>query len=385
VKMLDEREGPVAPAERHLAFNTQPLRSRAAIVAAGPAANLLLAVLLYAAVNWIGMNEPRAVLVSPPAGSMAADAGLRGGELVERGSFDGEPMEPLESFDELRWLLTQGALDGRDVRLAAGGREAVLPLSKLQFREADEKLFNTIGITAPRTSPVIGEVKAGGAAERAGLRQGDRVLAIDGLAVVDGRHLREQIKASVAGAQGAEKTWRLRRDGSELELKVRPDAIDAGGTKVGRIEAFVGSPDDLVEVRHGPLEGLWRGAVRTSEMSLFTLRMLGKMVTLQLSWKNLSGPLTIAEYAGKSASVGLTYYLLFLAMLSVSLGVLNLLPVPVLDGGHLMYYLWEAVTGRGVSDVWLERLQRGGIAVLMVMMSVAIFNDVARQVARFFS
>jgi regulator of sigma E protease len=134
----------------------------------------------------------------------------------------------------------------------------------------------------------------------------------------------------------------------------------------------------MVTVRYGPIEGLRKGAARTWEVSLLTLRMMGRMVIGQASIKNLSGPLTIADYAGKSASLGLTQYLLFLALISVSLGVLNLLPLPVLDGGHLMYYLWEAVTGRSISELWMERLQRGGVAVLLVMMSIALFNDVAR-------
>ena len=134
----------------------------------------------------------------------------------------------------------------------------------------------------------------------------------------------------------------------------------------------------MTTVRYGPLAGLWNGAVKTWDVSALTLRMMGRMVIGEASVKNLSGPLTIADYAGKSASLGLTQYLLFLALISVSLGVLNLLPLPVLDGGHLMYYLWEAVTGRSISETWMERLQRGGVAVLLVMMSIALFNDVAR-------
>jgi len=133
-----------------------------------------------------------------------------------------------------------------------------------------------------------------------------------------------------------------------------------------------------VTVRQGFVDGVWRGVVRTWEMSALTVRMMVKMVTGQASLKNLSGPLTIADYAGKSASLGLTQYLIFLAAISVSLGVLNLMPLPVLDGGHLMYYLFEGVTGRPVSDLWLERLQRGGVAIMLMMMSLALYNDVAR-------
>ncbi|MHB1121252.1 MAG: RIP metalloprotease RseP [Ramlibacter sp.] len=384
VKMLDEREGPVDPAERHLAFNTQPLRSRAAIVAAGPAANLLLAVLLYAAVNWYGVQEPTPVLASPVAGSVAQEAGLRGGEQVQQAGFDGEPLRPLRSFEELRWLLTRGALDGRDVKLQftrsdeRGAREAVLALGTLPSREADAQLFRRIGILGPWTAPVIGEVMPGGAAARAGLQQGDRVLAIGATPVVDGQQLRELIRASAGAGQPAREPWRVQRDGRTIEVAVQPDAVRDGDKPVGRIGAYVGAPPQMVTVRHGPIDGLVKGAVRTWEVSLLSLRMMGRMVIGEASLKNLSGPLTIADYAGKSASLGLTHYLVFLALISVSLGVLNLLPLPVLDGGHLMYYLWEAVTGKSVSDAWMERLQRGGIAVLLVMMSIALFNDVSR-------
>jgi regulator of sigma E protease len=384
VKMLDEREGPVAPHERHLAFNTQPLKSRAAIVAAGPVANLLLAIVLYAAVNWYGVQEPKPILASPVPGSIADRAGLRGGEQVESAGFEGEALQPLRSFEELRWLLTRGALDGRDVRLqlALPGRgttaETVLALSGVESREADAQLFRKVGIVGPWTAPVIGEVIASGAAQRAGLRQGDRVLAVGPTPVIDGQQLRELIRGSAAGGQGLRQSWRLQRDGRTLEVPVQPDAVTDGDKTIGRIGAFVGAPPEFVAVRYGPVEGLWRGAQRTWEVSVLTLRMMGRMVIGQASLKNLSGPLTIADYAGKSASLGLSQYLVFLALISVSLGVLNLLPLPVLDGGHLMYYLWEAVTGKSVSDAWMDRLQRGGIAVLLVMMSIALFNDVTR-------
>ena len=383
VKMLDEREGPVAPEERHRAFNTQPLRSRAAIVAAGPLANLLLAVLLYAAVNWYGVQEPKPILASPVAGSVAQKAGLQGGEMVVQAGFEGEPMRNVDSFEDLRWLLTRGALDGHDVRLAVtsrqgGGRELLLGLSQLQASDADAQLFRKIGILGPYTPPLIGDVMAGGAGDKAGLRKGDVVLAVGGKPVVDGQQLFEVIRGSIDGGRSVSAPWQVRRGNDTLELQVAPQVVREGTASIGRIGARVGAPPAFVTVRYGPLDGLWKGAERTWEVSLLTLRMMGKMVIGEASLKNLSGPLTIADYAGKSASLGLTQYLVFLALISVSLGVLNLLPLPVLDGGHLMYYLWEGITGKSVSDAWMERLQRGGVAVLLVMMSIALFNDVTR-------
>ncbi len=386
VKMLDEREGPVDPAERHLAFNTQPLRSRVAIVVAGPAANLLLAILLYAIVNWNGIEQALPILASPVPGSMAERSGLKGGEFVTRASLEGDEMLAVQSFEDVRWLAMRGALDSRDLSLwvtdGPGGRsrEIVMKLREVGAREVDASLFRKIGITSPLTEPVIGEVMAGGAAAEAGLREGDVVLKVGALPVVDGQQLRELIRTATNPGAAGEQLWTIRRNKSVVLIHVRVRPTLENGQTVGRIGAFVGAPPAMAVVRYGPVDGLGKGISRTWEVSLLTLKMLGRMLVGEASFKNLSGPLTIADYAGKSASLGLNQYLLFLALISVSLGVMNLLPLPVLDGGHLMYYLWEGATGKAVTEAWMERLQRGGVAVLAVMMSIAIFNDLSRLI-----
>ena len=391
VKMLDEREAPVDAAQRHMAFNTQSLKSRAAVVAAGPAANLLLAVLLYSALNWYGLQEPKAVLASPVAGSVAEKSGLRGRELVQEIGFDGEDLQSVRSFEDLRWHLMQAALSGRNLRLIvrnsepiAGGseslaktREVLLVFQNFDATEVDAQFFRRIGIVGPWTEPVIGMVVPSGPASKAGLLAGDIVLRAGPTEIVDGQQLRQVIRASNSSA-ATPQTWRISRNAKTLELQIMPRFMLESKVSVAKIDASVGASPEFVTVRYDFLDGAWKGVVRTYESSVLTLKMLGKMLVGEASLKNLSGPLTIADYAGKSASMGLSAYLLFLAAISVSLGVLNLLPLPILDGGHLMYYLWEGITGKTVSEAWMQGLQRGGVAVLLCMMSIAMFNDVTR-------
>jgi len=422
VKMLDEREAPVPPDQLDQSFNRKALWQRTAIVAAGPLANLILAVMLYAAASWIGTDEPRALLSTPIAGSQAERAGVRAGDHVLRMAVGPDAdWDEVLSLTDLRWQLTRAALNGQDVRLElrrSGGTgidSVSLPLSELEATDADPGLMRRIGLGAPFAEPVLGEVVAGGAAARAGLRPGDRVLSVDGKSVNDAAALRATIRAAALEAQkpaeeatspvltpsapdsslaqdlsapdlpveavalppGSQR-WRIERAGQAMEVVVTPAIVDDRGQRIGRIEAVVGARVQMDPVQHGLVDGLLRGLDRTVEMGALTLKMFGRMLTGDASVRNLSGPLTIAEFAGQSAELGIAYYLGFLAVVSVSLGMLNLLPLPMLDGGHLLYYLFEGVVGRPIPDVWIERLQRGGLVVILMMMSLALYNDVAR-------
>ncbi len=381
VKMLDEREGPVEAHEADRAFNRQTVWRRFAIVVAGPVANFLFAIAVYAGLFMYGLPEARPVLGNPPEGSVAAAAGLRPGDTVR--AIDGEA---ITTWQELRWRVLQSALQRQPLRLELLDerghlRDATLDRRSFPADEVESDALERVGLRLyrPPLEPVIGQVVAGSAAERAGLAAGDRVLRADGKPV-------ESWDALVALVQSrAETPLRLtiERDGVRQDIEVTPSAVSAGQKRIGRIGAAPQIPAAhaermMIRVQHGPGEALWKGLAKTGDIAVFSLKMLGKMLMGEVSWRHLSGPVTIADFAGQSAQMGWISYLTFLALISISLGVLNLLPIPLLDGGHLMYYAIEVVKGKPVSERALELGQRVGLALLLVMMAFAFYNDLNR-------
>lgn len=388
VKMLDASEGALTPADAQMALDRQPLWARAAIVSAGPIANLLLALVLYAATFWLGQYETRALLATPVAGSAADLAGLKSGDLVLRAGVSDASMQDIGSMEQLRWWLMQQdqaatglVLDVRPIGRATSHRVSLaLPLSELEGTSNAVTGLSDLGLVGTWSRAVLGELQPNSAAQQAGLQRGDEVLRIDGRVIDDAVALRSTVRASGRlQAQIPEQLWDVQRAGQGvLHIAVTPDRVSEGAEFVGRIGAQVGEPPQKIWMQYGLLDGLLRAADRTWEVSRLTLNMIGRLITGRASLDNLSGPLSMADYAGRTASVGFAPYLAYLALLSVSLGVFNLLPLPVLDGGHLLYYLYEAFTGHPPSPRWLEILQSAGMAVLMALMAFSLFNDVVR-------
>jgi regulator of sigma E protease len=384
VKMLDEAEGNVAAHDLPRAFNRQPLGRRAAIVVAGPVANFLLAIVLYWALFLHGVPGVKPLVAAPPQQTAAAAGGFRAGDrILEVGG------QPVATWQDARWELLRHAVGRSRLEVLVSDEHGVralrtLDLTALSARDIDENLLERIGLRRfqPPIEPVIGTVVAGSAAARAGLRPGDRITAVDGRGVDTWEQLVNAIRARPGEATRIE----LRRDGRDQPaLTITPDAATDNGERIGRIgvspridrAAFA---QLHVDVRYGPLESAWRALARTWDTSVFSLQMLWKMITGAVSLTNLSGPLTIADYAGQTAQVGLVAYLSFLALISISLGVINLLPIPMLDGGHLMYYAIELVQRRPVSERAMEVGQQIGMGMLFLLMAFAIFNDLSRLI-----
>ncbi|CAM3873765.1 RIP metalloprotease RseP [Roseateles saccharophilus] len=386
VRMLDERDGPVPEQQREQAFGQRPLHQRAAIVAAGPAANWLLAILLFAVVAWLGTEVPKPLLGTPASGSLAERAGLQAGDWVRAVSPDGQQWQDVESLPALSAAVARAQALGEGLQLTVtdaqghGSHSVRLDVERLAGRAPDAQLFAEIGLN-PLQAPLISRVTPDGAGAKAGLVAGDRVLSIDGRAIQDAGQLRDAIRNAHDGGQPRHMAWRVERAGQVVELDVTPRLLQEAGGLVARLEVYVGSPPERVLVSRGFADGLWSGVAQSWDMAATTVRLLGRILVGEASVKNLSGPLAIADYAGQSARAGITPFLDFLARISMSLAVLNLLPLPMLDGGHLMYHLFEGLSGRPVPEWWQRQLQRAGALILMLMMALALSNDLVSRFA----
>jgi regulator of sigma E protease len=382
VKMLDEREAEVPVRELDRAFNRQNVWARIFIVLAGPFANFLLAFVVYWGLFVAGLPGVKPVLGDPPRDSPAAFAGLANGDTVRAIA-----EEPVYTWTDVRWLLLKEAVKRGttpiEVESDSGARSTrSLDMSVISKDDLDRDFLGKLGLRPfrPKVAAELGAVRPGSAAERAGLRQRDRVLAVDGKPVPTWF----DFTAEVSGSPGRTLALEIEREGRRFVVRATPDAVGEGPSRIGRLGVEAG--DTLrreyermtTTVRYGPLDSVARAAHKVWDLSIFSVKMLGRMVVGDVSWKNLSGPITIADYAGQSAQLGWITYLGFLALVSVSLGVLNLLPIPLLDGGHLVYYFAEIVKGSPVSERTMEIGQRLGLALLLGLTFFAFYNDLNR-------
>ena len=381
VKMLDEREGEVPPALLGQSFNRKPVGQRIAIVAAGPVANFLLAILFFWVVALLGSQQVRPVIGAVESGSLAASAGLVAGQEVV--SIDGKPTNGWSAVNLqlVRRLGESGTLQvGVRDEGATVERQHEINLDHWLKGVDEPDPIQSLGLRPwrPAINPVLAEIDPKGPAAAAGLKTGDTLLALDGIALKDW----QQVVDSVRARPEAKVRLSVERDGARLEVPVtlarRGEGQASGGYLGAGVKAVEWPAEMLREISYGPMDAVGESLSRTWNMSVLTLESLKKMLFGELSVKNLSGPITIAKVAGASAQSGVGDFLNFLAYLSISLGVLNLLPIPVLDGGHLLFYLIELARGRPLSDRVQGWGVQIGISLVIGVMLLALINDLGR-------
>ena len=375
VKMQDDPPEQATPAQEAESFNRKTVGQRFAIVAAGPLANLILAALLYAGLNMVGTQEPAALLAMPSAGTPAAAAGLQAGDRILEVNDTA-----VQSWSEARWALLDHVASGGQVALRIESNQGLVKEHLLTLPRADmsDETLDPLaqaGLVLMTPAVKIGQVIAGSAGEAAGLQQDDRIERIADI----NNPGPMQFVDTVQSHPDQPLSLVVSRQGSSVSLTVTPRPEPGpDGVVVGRVGVMLSADFPMVSVSYGPFDSLLMGVQRTFDTAWFSLKMMGRMLTGEVSVKNISGPVTIADYAGQSARVGLASYIGFLALISVSIGVLNLLPIPMLDGGHLMFYVAEIIRGKPVPDAWLEQGQRVGLALLAGLMGLAFFNDFVR-------
>ena len=381
VKMLDAREQDVSKLpdeDLKREFTRQSVWKRIAIVAAGPIANFILAIAVFAGLYSYGIPEPTPRLRTVQENTAAYAASLRGGELIT--SVNGEPVK---IWSDLRWKVLQLAIERMPARFEIQSRVATgetvtdvitLRLDGLVTSDLEGDFLQKLGLDLARPKPVLGKILPNGPAMRAGLREGDLIEEVDGRPLIDGLEFVDLVRKSpgkaleIVGKRGQER----------FALTVIPEAITKNDQLIGRIMAEVPLAPEMIVASDRPLSALSKGIKRTWDTSVLTLKMLGRMLIGEVSWKNITGPITIADYAGQTARIGMISYLTFIAFISISLGVMNLLPIPVLDGGLLLYYSLEILTGRPIPERFGEMAQRAGVGILMTLMAIAVFNDIVR-------
>ncbi|MDO8960885.1 MAG: RIP metalloprotease RseP [Methylophilus sp.] len=394
VKMLDERElkqeqedpaytGSVvhfSEEELARAFNRKSVYQRIAVVLAGPMANLLLAVLLYWILFSLGITGLKPIVGEVVENSLADKASLRKGDLIQ--SIDGKT---IQTWQDARWILLNASLEKPSVELETTDSQQVSYRSRLSFsgvnNDAEQDILEKLGLgmLKPNIPAVIGELLPESPASAAGFQKGDLILSIDNIDIRNWDGVVKYVKESPNKQLQVETL----RDGKRIVIAVTPEVAVENGKQIGRLGAGVKmDPQEmeklLIEVHYSPVESLQKAIGKTWDTAIFSLKMLGNMITGKVSWKGISGPVSIASFAGESANLGIKVFIGFLALVSISIGVLNLLPIPVLDGGHLMYYIAEIFKGSPVSEQVMITGQKIGLGVLGLLMMVAIFNDINR-------
>ena len=383
VKMADERDGSAEAADKARAFNNKTVWQRIAIVLAGPLANFVLAAFFYWALFVSGMPGSKPYLAAPVANSAAAISGFAELDLVTK---VGD--KAVRTWGDARLALLEEAVNRATVEIEIEDPTGQRRLKRLNLQgvdkdDLDKDFLARLGVSAYRVSvpPILDEVVQGSVADRAGLRAGDHVIGVQGKSI----DRWETLVASISTRPGEATEIDIERAGAEIKLSVTPESMTENGKTFGRIGVKPRVDRVVLErlntvVRYGPLEAIGKAWAKVWDMSIFSLKMMGRMITGDVSWKNLSGPITIADYAGQSAQLGWIPYVTYLALISISLGVLNLLPIPVLDGGQLMYYIVEILKGSAVSEKVMEIGQQVGLTLLLALTAFAFYNDIHRLV-----